>query len=146
MVLYRCFYAVRSLYVQGPDSDAWTGAVSLSRDGGTNYLSLQCITGIEGTRGCTVENSNIEAITVDSDNSQGLTPQAKYACFAGELCMLDVPTVIECVKVTTGAAGNNEGYLLSLKITHQYGQEIVTSFYSKVAYKVVKCFLRGYRY
>jgi ketosteroid isomerase-like protein len=83
-VLQECFSEDFEVLVQNPTSNAWTGSVRLSTNGGSNYFPGLC-TPCTGTIGPAFQ------FVVDGNADSG--DQAPVACFHGRQCVV-VPSVL----------------------------------------------------
>ncbi len=83
-VLQECFSEDFEVLVQNPTSNAWTGSVRLSTNGGSNYFPGLCTT-------CTGTAGPAFQIVVDGNADSG--DQAPVACFNGRQCVV-VPSVL----------------------------------------------------
>jgi hypothetical protein len=85
VVLDQCFEAGSSITVTNPTTDAWTGTIAASVNGGLTYYPMSCAA-------CT-GGSVTDKIVVDGDSNS--EAQASTRCFA-QACTMEVTSDEPC--------------------------------------------------
>ena len=84
-VLNNCYSALLGVQVRNPTSDAWTGTVESSNDGGSSWSPLSCSSGCQGGTGSAQFSAD--------GNSDGVD-QAATVCLNGATCTLLTGTLL----------------------------------------------------
>jgi len=133
-VLQECFPEDFEVLVKNPTSNAWTGSIRMSTDGGSTYFPAVCTD-------CTGGFGTSPQIVVDGNADSG--DQASVACFNGRQCVVIPQAPQYCVDIVTGTSGNNDGTLdvvIQSKTSRASLRELSGGYYHKGDIVLQQCF------